>query len=65
MKTFIETGWHSPTLTTTEDPLLKVYENDNGYTWTIGFYVGNTIIDCINMEYFSSLLDINKEVLKQ
>ena len=64
MKTFTETGWYSPTLTTTEDPLLKVYERDNGHSWTISFYVGDTIIDCINMEYFSNLHNINKKVLE-
>lgn len=50
MKDFVHTGWWAPTLTTTEDPELQVIERDNGHSWTIAFYVGNTLIDCINME---------------
>jgi hypothetical protein len=50
MKDFIHTGWWAPTLTTTEDPELSVIEIDNGYSWTINFYVGNNKIDIINME---------------
>jgi hypothetical protein len=50
MKDFIRTGWWAPTLTTTEDPQLKVIEIDNGLSWTIKFYVYDTLIDCINME---------------
>ena len=51
-KDFIHTGWWAPTLTTTEDPELKVIERDNGISWTISFYVGNDLIDSINMELF-------------
>jgi hypothetical protein len=51
MKDFIHTGWYGPTLTTTKDPLLKVIERDNGVSWTITFYVGQHIIDMINMEW--------------
>ena len=50
MKDFIHTGFHTPTLTTVDDPNLKVFEIDNGYTWTMKFYVNNTLIDIINME---------------
>lgn len=63
MKDFIHTGWWGPTLTTTEDPLLKVIERDNGISWTITFYVGQHVIDYINMEYFRGT-KLNKEVLK-
>jgi hypothetical protein len=63
MKDFIHTGWWGPTLTTTEDPDLKVIEKDNGVSWTITFYVGEEIIDRINMEGFrGSKLD--KDVLR-
>jgi hypothetical protein len=51
MKDFIHTGWWAPTLTTPEDPMLKVIETDNGINWMMRFYVGNTLIDCINMEH--------------
>lgn len=50
MKGFIHTGWYAPTLTTTEDPALKVIERDNGISWTITFSVGEHFIDQINME---------------
>lgn len=53
MKDFIHTGWWAPTLTTTEDPLLKVIERDNGLSWNITFYVGSEPIDYINMEMFN------------
>ena len=52
MEDFIHTGWYAPTLTTTEDPSLKVIERDNGISWTITFYVGEHVIDHINMEYW-------------
>ena len=63
MKDFIHTGWWLPTLTTTEDPLLKVIERDNGISWTITFYVGQQIIDCINMEWCRGT-KLNKDVLR-
>lgn len=63
MKDFIHTGWWAPTLTTTEDPLLKVIEVDNGLSWTITFYVGDNIIDSINLEYLNGT-KLNDDVLK-
>lgn len=63
MKDFIHTGWWAPTLTTTEDPLLEVIERDNGYSWSISFYVGNTKIDHINMEMFCGS-KLNEDVLR-
>jgi len=63
MKDFIYTGWYGPTLTTTEDPELKVVERDNGHSWAISFYVGNTLIDCINMEMFVNN-GLNPDVLR-
>ena len=51
MNTFINSGFHQPTLTTTDDPKLKVLEIDNGLSWTINFYVGLELIDSINMEH--------------
>ncbi len=63
MKDFIHTGWWGPTLTTTEDPLLKVIERDNGVYWTITFYVGQHIIDRINMEWCRGT-KLNKDVLR-
>lgn len=60
MKDFIHTGWYAPTLTTFEDPSLKVIETDNGYHWSISFYVGNQKIDHIDMEWLNgSKLDEN------
>jgi hypothetical protein len=53
MKDFIHTGWWMPTQTTSNDPLLKAIEIDNGYTWTIRFYVRDILIDCINMEHLN------------
>jgi hypothetical protein len=52
MKSFIYTGWYGPTLSTTEDPELTVIERDNGCSWSISFYVGNILIDYINMKMF-------------
>ena len=63
MKDFIHTGWWAPTLTTTEDPLLQVIERDNGYTWSISFYVGEKKIDHINMEMFGGT-KLNEDVLR-
>ena len=63
MKDFIHTGWWAPTLTTTEDPLLQVIERDNGYSWSISFYVGNTKIDHINMEMFGGS-KLHEDVLR-
>lgn len=63
MKDFIHTGWWAPTLTTTEDPQLKVIEVDNGISWTIKFYVYDTLIDCINMESLNGGI-VHKDVLK-
>ena len=40
-----------PTFSTTNDPNLKVVEKDNGSTWAMYFYVGNTLIDYINLEH--------------
>lgn len=62
MKSFINTGFYLPTLTTFEDPKLKVFEMDNGITWTISFYVGEDLIDSINMEYLN-LYDVHKDLL--
>ena len=62
MKDFITTGFHKPTLTTFEDPRLKVLEQDNGNTWTVSFYVGTELIDTINMEYLK-LYVVHKGVL--
>lgn len=50
MKTFVNTGWHSKTFTTVDDPLLKIIEVDNGISWTLKFYVGENLIDVINLE---------------
>jgi hypothetical protein len=63
MKDFIHTGWWAPTLTTTEDPCLKVIERDNGHSWSISFYVGNHLIDYINMEMFNGT-QLDKDVLR-
>jgi len=63
MKDFIHTGWWAPTLTTTEDPCLKVIERDNGNSWTMNFYVGDHLIDCINMEMLGGT-KLNKDVLR-
>jgi hypothetical protein len=63
MKDFIHTGWWGPTLTTTEDPCLKVIERDNGVSWTITFYVGEEIIDRINMEWCRGT-KLDKDVLR-
>ena len=51
MKDFVTTGWYALTLTTADDPELKVIETDNGVDWVMKFYVGNHLIDSINMEY--------------
>ena len=48
-------------MTTVDDPLLKVIEVDNGFTWTIKFYVGFELIYCINMEHLSGS-EINNDV---
>jgi hypothetical protein len=53
MEDFIHTAYWAPTMTTVDDPELEVIETDNGRTWTIDFYVGNTHIDCINMEHLN------------
>jgi hypothetical protein len=63
MKDFIHTGWWGPTLTTTEDPELRVIERDNGHSWGITFYVGNHMIDYINMEMLGGT-KLNKDVLR-
>jgi hypothetical protein len=63
MKDFIHTGWWAPTLTTTEDPLLQVIERDNGYSWSISFYVEEEKIDHINMEMFGGT-KLNEDVLR-
>jgi len=63
MKDFIHTGWYAPSLTTTEDPDLKVIERDNGISWTITFYVGRHIIDHINMEWCRGT-ELDKDVLR-
>lgn len=63
MKDFIHTGWWGPTLTTTEDPDLKVIERDNGVSWIITFYVGDEKIDRINMEGFRGTT-LDKDVLR-
>lgn len=51
MNSFIDTGFHLPTMTTVDDPSLKVIECDNGDSWTISFYVDNKIIDTINLQH--------------
>ena len=48
---FAHTAFHKPTLTTVNDPTLKVYEIDNGLSWTLKFYASNTLIDVINLEH--------------
>lgn len=53
MKDFIHTGFHKPTMTTCDDPSLKVIEVDNGNTWLISFYAKTTLIDTINMEHLT------------
>lgn len=63
MKDFIHTGWYAPTLTTTKDPLLQVIEKDNGISWSIRFYVGNHLIDYINMEMFNGT-KLHEDVLR-
>ena len=63
MKDFIHTGWWAPTLTTTDDPELTVIERDNGYSWSISFYVGSHKIDHINMEMFGGT-KLNADVLR-
>lgn len=49
MESFITTGRHG--FTTVDDPDLSVIEVDNGHNWLIKFYVGETLIDVINMEH--------------
>ena len=51
MKDFIHTGFHKPTMTTVEDPNLKVIEVDNGLSWTLKFYNKTTLIDVIDLEH--------------
>jgi hypothetical protein len=66
MKSFIYNGFHRPTFTSTDDPLLKVIEVDDGQNWSIKFYSSNnTLIDYINMEHpMGSEIDSNvKELL--
>jgi hypothetical protein len=63
MKNFIYTGWYAPTLSTTEDPELTVIERDNGCSWSISFYVGNILIDYINMKMFVDD-GLNQDVLR-
>jgi hypothetical protein len=50
MKDFVYTGLYLPTMTTVDDPLLQVIEVDNGISWSMKFYVGDKLIDCINLE---------------
>lgn len=71
MRGFINTGFYLPTLTTFDDPKLKVFEMDNGITWTFKFYVEERLIDCINMEYTwyninycIDFCEFHKEILK-
>jgi hypothetical protein len=62
MTDFITTGFYEPTLTTVDDPELKVFEVDNGISWTIKFYVGTTLIDVIDLEHLVGD-KANKDVL--
>lgn len=62
-KDFIHTRYYAPTITTVDDPLLKVVEVDNGTNWSIKFYVGNTLIDVINMEHLNDS-KLNQDVLE-
>lgn len=62
--TFVPTGFYLPTLTTVDDPSLKVIEVDNGISWTLKFYVGFDLIDCINLEYFRPTMTIHPDVLR-
>ena len=47
---FLTTGVHMPTLTTVEDPALRIIERDNGLTWTLEVYVFKTYVESYNME---------------
>lgn len=49
MKDFIHTGLHKPTMTTVDDPNLKVIEVDDGLSWTIKFYNRMNLIDVVNL----------------
>jgi hypothetical protein len=50
MDRFIETGFNASTLTTVDDPSLRIVERDNGIRWHICFEVDDTSIDYINLE---------------
>jgi hypothetical protein len=47
---FSATGLHKPTMTTADDPALKVFNCDNGTQWLLTFYVNNKLIDVIDLE---------------
>lgn len=49
MKTFVNTGFHLPTMTTADDPSLSVLEVEDGESWYLKFYVNNKLIDTIDM----------------
>jgi len=47
---FSATGLHKPTMTTADDPALKVFNCDNGIQWLLKFYVNDKLIDVIDLE---------------
>ena len=47
---FSATGLHKPTMTTADDPALKVLNYDNGTQWLLKFYVNDKLIDVIDLE---------------
>lgn len=60
---FVSTGFHAPTFTTCDDPRLTVYENTSGIFWLIQFYVDDTLIDTINLEFVNIMEDVHPDVL--
>jgi hypothetical protein len=64
MKDFVHNGFYAPTMTTTDDPNLKVQEVDNGISWNMYFTLEfKKNIDKINMER-PGRLEIHPQVLK-
>ncbi len=47
--TLFADGFHSATMTTYEDPLLRLVVDDNGIEWKLIAYLGDTQIDSVNL----------------
>lgn len=48
--TLFSDGFHSDTLTTYEDPLLRIKVEDNGISWRMIAYCGKKQIDSVDLE---------------